>query len=122
MRAPALLSTSAPRPASPAPCDPDRWAEAGVEPSVEDLLADPLTAMVMRRDRIGPAEVLAVVERARAEMTRPLPKAAATPATSAEGDPRPATPPVPFIRPPTQWRPAPRRGIGDCKLPLVGCL
>jgi hypothetical protein len=30
----------------------ERFAEGGVEPTIEDLLADPLTAAVMRRDGV----------------------------------------------------------------------
>lgn len=117
MRAPALLSTPAPRPAPPAaapgPSDPDRWADAGVEPSVDDLMADPLTALVMRRDHIGPADVLAAVNRARHALRR-----------AADAD-EPATPaqcaPVPFVRPPVQIRPMMRHD-GFQPLPLVSSL
>lgn len=54
---------------------PERWAGAGVEPTVEELMADPMTALIMRRDRIGPASVWAVVEEARARLRGDLAKA-----------------------------------------------
>lgn len=126
MRAPALLSTPAPRPAAPAApapthavSDPDRWAEAGVEPSVEDLLADPLTALVMHRDRIGPADVLAAVAHARCALRR---GGAETEAGHGQ-DTAPQGMPAPFIRPLVRWRPAYRRAGPDlAELPLVGSL
>ncbi len=37
-----------------------RWCE-GDEPSVDELLADPLVQLVMQRDRIGPDDVQAVL-------------------------------------------------------------
>jgi hypothetical protein len=36
-----------------------------IEPSVEDLLADPIARLLMTRDGVRPREVLAIVDRAR---------------------------------------------------------
>ena len=37
------------------------WRSADVEPRLEDVLADPLVHLVMARDRIGMAELRAVI-------------------------------------------------------------
>jgi hypothetical protein len=34
-----------------------RYAAAGIEPPLEELLNDPITLLLMRRDGIGPADV-----------------------------------------------------------------
>lgn len=49
---------------------PDRWRCAGVEPALGDLLNDPLTALVMRRDGIGRDDVMAAVAEARRRLSR----------------------------------------------------
>ncbi len=36
------------------------------EPPLEEMLADPIVRLVMKRDGIGPSDVLAVLDRARA--------------------------------------------------------
>lgn len=41
------------------------YGRGGVEPRLGDLLSDPLTHAVMRRDRVSPGELRAVVQRAR---------------------------------------------------------
>lgn len=41
------------------------WAQAGVEPPLRDLLDDPLTRLVMHRDRLRPADVEAAMRCAR---------------------------------------------------------
>jgi|GEM_PF-1727157 len=110
MREHALFAT--PRPATPvrptAPAyDPDYWGPAGVEPTVEELMADPMTALVMRRDRIGPAEVMDAVHKAR----RALAEAAAR-----------SAPPVPFMRPPVHWKAAPPRSAIEPRLPLANAM
>jgi hypothetical protein len=38
-----------------------RWLAAGKEPSLEEVLADPLIGLVMRRDGVSPAQLRAVV-------------------------------------------------------------
>ncbi len=51
-----------------------RWqpyAEAGVEPSLEELLRDPITHRVMARDRITEADVLEAVRQAMIRLRRP---------------------------------------------------
>lgn len=40
------------------------WLTAGTEPSVSELLSDPIVHLVMRRDGIGPSHVKAAIERA----------------------------------------------------------
>lgn len=113
MRAPALLATSrhgAPALSGPSArpvCDPDFWGTAGVEPTVEELMADPMTALVMRRDRIGPAEVMEAVQKARRALAEP-------PVRSA--------PPVPFMRPPVHWTAAPPRSAIEPRLPLANAV
>ena len=41
------------------------WMEAGVEPGLCDVLADPLVHLVMRRDGVTQGELRGVVARAR---------------------------------------------------------
>jgi hypothetical protein len=48
------------------------WAEAGVEPSLTDILADPLLHLVMRRDGVTPAALAAVIVAAQATLARGL--------------------------------------------------
>lgn len=43
----------------------DRFAEGGVEPKLEDLLTDPLTAAVMRRDGVTEDVLRALISDAR---------------------------------------------------------
>lgn len=105
MRESALLSHRAPRPNAPAPCDPDRWAPAGVEPTVEDLMADPLTAMIMRRDRIGADEVMAAVTAARRALGEPATEQPASAGT--------------LLRPPLPWRASARPAPEGIRLPLA---
>jgi hypothetical protein len=40
------------------------------EPALDEVLADPIVHLVMRRDGIGPGEVRAAIERARAILAR----------------------------------------------------
>ncbi|HZB91712.1 MAG TPA: hypothetical protein VE397_09740 [Stellaceae bacterium] len=46
----------------------DPWTKAGIEPRLEEVLADPLVHLVMRRDRVSERELRAVIERARARL------------------------------------------------------
>jgi hypothetical protein len=46
------------------------WLRAGVEPSVADLLNDPIVRLVMRRDNLAPSDVLRVLARTRAHRRR----------------------------------------------------
>jgi hypothetical protein len=43
-----------------------RWAEAGVEPKIDDMLADPLVRAVMRHDRVSTEELRGMLEALRA--------------------------------------------------------
>ncbi|MBF0095130.1 MAG: hypothetical protein HQL33_04015 [Alphaproteobacteria bacterium] len=43
----------------------DRWAGAGEEPMIEDVIADPLFHLLLRRDRLTVADICAVVEEGR---------------------------------------------------------
>lgn len=46
------------------------WTTAGAEPALEDVLADPIVALVMRCDGIATPDVLRAVRTARRRMTR----------------------------------------------------
>lgn len=46
------------------------YREAGVEPSVEDLMSDPIVHLILRRDRITPADTWAAVTGARRRLRR----------------------------------------------------
>ncbi len=41
------------------------YADGGIEPTLDDLMSDPLTAAVMRRDGVSPETLKAVVMSAR---------------------------------------------------------
>lgn len=41
------------------------YADGGIEPALEDLMTDPLTAAVMRRDGVSPTTFRAIVMSAR---------------------------------------------------------
>ena len=43
-----------------------RWAEAGVEPKIDDMLADPLVRDVMRHDGVSTEELRGMLEALRA--------------------------------------------------------
>ncbi len=45
------------------------WRQAGIEPAIEDMLADPIVHAIMRRDRIGEHDVRAAIARARGTAT-----------------------------------------------------
>jgi len=49
---------------------PQLWREAGREPPLEDALSDPLVHLVMRRDGVTLAELVAVICRARVKLRR----------------------------------------------------
>jgi hypothetical protein len=53
------------------------WVEAGVEPSLADILADPLLHLVMRRDGVTQAALASVIAAARAALARGLCRLAA---------------------------------------------
>lgn len=44
------------------------WSEAGSEPSVTELLADPVAQSILRYDRLTPEQVWSVVREARSRM------------------------------------------------------
>ncbi len=50
---------------------PCRWYD-GEEPSVSELLADPIVHLVMQRDRIGPADVEAALTSVQSRRARDL--------------------------------------------------
>ena len=45
---------------------PDDWLKG--EPRLHEMLTDPIVRLVMRRDNVGPADVWAAVDRARASL------------------------------------------------------
>jgi hypothetical protein len=56
--------------ATPPPCAPSRdpWARAGIEPRLEEVLADPLVHQVMRRDGVTEPALRGVIGRAQARL------------------------------------------------------
>ncbi|MFA7430456.1 MAG: hypothetical protein WCZ23_09895 [Rhodospirillaceae bacterium] len=70
-------------------------------------MADPLTALVMQRDRIGPADVMAAVDKARHTLTQRKMQ---------------STPPMPFIRSSGGWKTATPRPSGSNRLPLANAI
>ncbi|TVR84335.1 MAG: hypothetical protein EA405_01900 [Rhodospirillales bacterium] len=44
----------------------EHFAEGGIEPSVEDLISDPVTAAIMRCDRVSEADLRGLVDGVRA--------------------------------------------------------
>ena len=44
------------------------WGRPGLEPRVEEIVHDPIVQLIMRRDRLTVAEVMATVARARARL------------------------------------------------------
>jgi hypothetical protein len=40
---------------------PDCWVRGGAEPALEELLADPVLHLVMRRDRVSLAELRGII-------------------------------------------------------------
>lgn len=46
------------------------WLRAGVEPSLAELLNDPLVRLIMLRDHLAPSDVLRVLGRTRAHRRR----------------------------------------------------
>ena len=55
----------------------EKWSEAGIEPRLDDVLADPLVRTVMRRDGVTSEELRDILEALRAQR----------PETNAEGEP-----------------------------------
>jgi len=51
--------------------DANYWGVPGREPSIAEMLADPLVHAVMRRDGIGACQVMAAVHEARTHLRRP---------------------------------------------------
>jgi hypothetical protein len=47
------------------------WGRPGVEPRVEEIVHDPIVQLVMRRDRLTVAQIMATVIRARAPSRGP---------------------------------------------------
>ena len=44
-----------------------KWSEAGIEPKLDDVLADPLVRAVMRRDGVTSEELRSILEALRAQ-------------------------------------------------------
>jgi hypothetical protein len=44
------------------------WAHAGTEPRLDEVLADPLVQLVMRRDRVSPLQLRVLVAEAQARL------------------------------------------------------
>lgn len=38
-----------------------RWAGTGIEPSLQEIMSDPIVHLVMRRDRLVPADLWRVI-------------------------------------------------------------
>jgi hypothetical protein len=55
------------------------WGRPGVEPQVEEIVHDPIVQLVMRRDRLTVAQIMATVARARARLSSDRPKAVSGP-------------------------------------------
>jgi len=53
------------------------WRDAGEEPKLSDVLADPLIHLVMRRDGVSRAQLDAVIAQARAALREELCRCAA---------------------------------------------
>jgi hypothetical protein len=51
------------------------WGRPGVEPQVEEIVHDPIVQLIMRRDRLTVAQIMATVTRARARLRSAPPKA-----------------------------------------------
>ena len=49
------------------------WGEAGIEPALQDVLADPLVHLVMQRDGVSMPALRAVVAAARARLRQAAP-------------------------------------------------
>ncbi len=50
---------------------PDAYEDAGLEPSLEDLLTDPIVRLVLDRDRIDPAELQSLLAQIRKRLQAP---------------------------------------------------
>lgn len=48
--------------------DGSDWAQAGLEPSLDELLADPIVGMLLRRDHLERANVRAMLSRLQARL------------------------------------------------------
>ena len=55
----------------------DRWREAGVEPSLGEVLSDSLVHQVMRRDGVTLGELASVIAQAQVKLRRGLCRLAA---------------------------------------------
>jgi hypothetical protein len=44
------------------------WSEAGTEPPLAEVLADPLVHQVMRRDGVTPSELQRIIRQAQAQL------------------------------------------------------
>ena len=55
---------------------PGAYEDAGLEPSLEDLLADPIVRLVLARDRIDPAELQSLLAQVRERLQAPAGAAA----------------------------------------------
>ena len=53
----------------------DKWATAGVEPSLHDMMADPIVRVVMRHDGVSSEELRGMIEALRARRREAAAKA-----------------------------------------------
>lgn len=61
---------AAPQCPSPAARPPRRdWSQPGIEPTIDELMNDPVTHVIMRYDRVTAEQVKAVAEQARRVIT-----------------------------------------------------
>jgi hypothetical protein len=49
-------------------CKPEQWKQAGLEPTLAEVMADPIVHLVMARDGIHAAQVAEAVSQARQQM------------------------------------------------------
>lgn len=63
------------QPAAGGPPDKHYWVDAGIEPALAELLADPIMHAVMRADGVRPQEVLSAVAKVTRRQQGPAPMA-----------------------------------------------
>jgi hypothetical protein len=55
------------------------WGQPGLEPRVEEMVSDPIVQLIMRRDQVTVAQIMATVIKARARLQPDRPTAVASP-------------------------------------------
>jgi len=61
------------------------WRRAGVEPSVDEMIADPIVGLLMRHDRVDEGELRRTLEKAGAALLRESDEMAADMAAASLG-------------------------------------